>query len=303
MTASAGKDSGAAIRERAHRPSARWRRGHGAILARVMVYTLLVGLSIVFLYPFYWMLISSFRSTEHILASPLALLPESFDLRAYRSILRIGGVPLWRYVGNSLWITFASVTVTVIVAALGAYALTRRPKLPGFRFLRFGFLLTIMYPYMLLVIPVYVVVFRLGLLGSYTGIILFLSVGAIQFFLFEQFFRSLPWELVEAAQVDGASEHQILARIILPMAAPVVGTVTLITFILNWSQWFPVLVISTSPSTYTLPVALLSLNSELGTNFQGIMALACITTLPVIVVFLLTQRTVMEGLTIGAVKG
>jgi len=270
---------------------------------RVVVYLLLSALAIAFLYPFFWMFVSSFRTTEHILASPLALWPESFDLRAYRSILRIGGVPLWQYLANSLWITFASMAVTVVVTAFGAYALTRRPDLPGFRLLRFGFLLTIMYPYMLLVIPVYVVVFRLGLLGTYTGIILFLSVGAIQFFLFEQFFRSLPWELVEAAQVDGAAEHQILLRIILPMAAPIVGTVTLVTFILNWSQWFPVLVISTSPDTYTLPVALLSLNSELGTNFQGIMALACITTFPVIVVFLLTQRTVMEGLATGAVKG
>ena len=288
-----------AVRRHRSTGSRRWR----PILARVAAYAVLSALAVVFLYPFYWMLVSSFRTTEHILASPLALLPESFDLRAYRSILRIGGVSLWQYVVNSLWITFSSVVVTVAVASFGAYALTRRPNLPGFRWLRFGFLLTIMYPYMLLVIPVYIVVFRLGLLGSYTGIILFLSVGAIQFFLFEQFFRSLPLELVEAAQVDGASEHQILFRIILPMAAPIVGTVTLITFILNWSQWFPVLVISTSPATYTLPVALLGLNSELGTNFQGIMALACITTGPVIAVFLLTQRTVMEGLTIGAVKG
>lgn len=302
---SAAPNPGRRPADRRPAPLGRRRRARGPTwwLLRVVVYAVLITLSIAFIYPFYWMLVSSFRSTESILSAPLALLPEGFDLRAYRSILRIGGVPLWQYLANSLWITFASMVLTVVVTAFGAYALTRKPNLPGFRWLRFGFLLTIMYPYMLLVIPVYIVVFRLGLLGSYTGIILFLSVGAVQFFLFEQFFRSLPWELVEAAQVDGAAEHQILLRIIMPMALPVVGTVTLITFILNWSQWFPVLVISTSPDTYTLPVALLSLNSELGTNFQGVMALACITTLPVIVVFLLTQRTVMEGLTIGAVKG
>ena len=168
---------------------------------------------------------------------------------------------------------------------------------------KFGFLLTIMYPYMLLVIPVYIVMYHLGLLGTYTGIIVFLSLGPIQFFLFEQFFRTIPRELIEAARVDGCSEWQVLFKVVLPVAAPVVGTVTLVTFLLNWSQWFPVLVISSSPDTYTLPVALLTMNSELGTNFQGIMALATITTIPVVIVFLLTQRRVMQGIAAGAVKG
>lgn len=108
--------------------------------------------------------------------------------------------------------------------------------------------------------------------------------------------------LVKAALVDDASELQVLFRIVMPVCWPVVGTVTLITFLINWSQWFPVHVISRSPKTYTLPAALL-LNSELGVNFQGIMALATLTTLPVVVVFLLTQRRVMQGMAAGAVKG
>jgi ABC-type glycerol-3-phosphate transport system permease component len=91
--------------------------------------------------------------------------------------------------------------------------------------------------------------------------------------------------------------------VVLPMAMPVTATVTLIGFMLNWAQWFPVLVISRSPDTYTLPVALLAMNTELGSNFQGIMALAVITTLPVAIVFLLAQRRVMQGMAAGAVKG
>jgi drug/metabolite transporter (DMT)-like permease len=136
---------------------------------------------------------------------------------------------------------------------------------------------------MLLVIPVYLVMFKLGLLGSYAGIVLFLALGPLQFFLFEQFFRKIPVEVIEAALIDGAGEWRILTRVVLPMAMPVTATVTLITFLLNWAQWFPIMVISRSPDTYTLPVALLSMNSELGANFQGIMALAVLTTLPVAV--------------------
>ena len=272
-------------------------------LAQVVLYAIATVVSVVFLYPYYWMLVSSFRSTEAILTNPLRLFPETIDLTAFSDISRTGGVDLWVYAANSVFITVASTAIAVLIAAFGAYSLVRKPDLPGFRIIRFGFLLTIMYPYMLLVIPVYIVMYYLGLLGTYTGIILFLSLGPIQFFLFEQFFRSIPRELIEAARVDGASETQTLLRIVMPMAWPVVAMVTLVTFLLNWSQWFPILVISRSPHSYTLPVALLSLNSELGTNFQGIMALATLTTVPVVIVFLFAQRRVMEGITAGAVKG
>lgn len=271
--------------------------------AQVAAYATATLVALAFLYPYWWMLVSAFRSTRAIMSDPLRFLPESLDLSILSEIADIGGVPLWRYGANSLAITSLSTLLGVVVTALGAYALTRRPKLPGFALLRNGFLVTIMYPYMLLVIPVYLVMFRLGLLGSYAGLILFLALGPIQFFLFEQFFRKIPPEVIEAAVIDGASEFQILFRVVLPLAAPITATVALITFLLNWAQWFPILVISKSPETYTLPVALLAMNTELGANFQGIMALAVITTLPVAVIFLLAQKRVMEGMAAGAVKG
>ena len=259
--------------------------------------------SVMFAYPYLWMVAGSFRSTRAMLTAPLRLWPESFDMAGYAAIGRIGDLSLLRALVNSIVITGASSVLAVMTAALGAYAITRRPRALVFRLLRGGFLVTMMYPYMLLVIPVYLVVYRLGLLGSYAGIVLFLAVGPIQFFLFEQFFRALPGEVIEAATIDGASELVILTRIVLPMARPVVATVGIITFLLNWAQWFPVLVISTSSDSWTLPVALLNLNGELGVNFQGIMALAVVTTVPVAMLFLLMQRRVMAGMTEGAVKG
>lgn len=272
-------------------------------VVQIAAYLFAGAVSLAFLYPYWWMLVSAFRSTRAIMDAPLRLLPERFDLSIFSEIASIGGVSLTRYIVNSLLITGASTALGVVVTALGAYALTRAPKLPGFAVLRYGFLVTIMYPYMLLVIPVYLVMFKLGLLGSYAGIILFLALGPIQFFLFEQFFRKIPAEVIEAAIIDGASEWQILFKVVLPMAAPITATVALITFLLNWAQWFPIMVISKSPDTYTLPVALLAMNTELGANFQGIMALAVITTLPVAILFLFAQKRVMEGMASGAVKG
>jgi len=266
-------------------------------------YAAAIAVSIFFLYPYWWMLLGAFRSTENILTAPLALFPESIDFKAFADVAKVSGVSLWRYIANSLVITGLSTAIGVGVTALGAYALVRRPKLLPMRFLRSGFLLTIMYPYMLLVIPVYIVMFKIGLLGTYTGIILFLSLGPVQFFLFEQFFRTIPTEVIEAAITDGASEFRIFRSIVMPLAMPVVATVTIITFLLNWAQWFPVLVVSRSPKTYTLPVALLNMNGELGVNFQGIMALAILTTIPVTIVFLVAQRRVIQGMAEGAVKG
>lgn len=272
-------------------------------LLQAMGYLVATVTSVLFLYPYWWMLVSAFRPTRAIMSDPLRPWPEVLSFQIFSEIGRIGGVNLSTYALNSVLITSAATVLGVGVTALGAYALVRRPRAPGFSLVRYGFLVTIMYPYMLLVIPVYLVMFRLGLLGSYAGIILFLALGPLQFFLFEQFFRKIPSEVIEAALIDGASEWQILTRVVMPMAMPITATVALITFLLNWAQWFPILVISRSPDTYTLPVALLSMNSELGSNFQGIMALAVLTTLPVAALFLLAQKRVMEGMASGAVKG
>jgi ABC-type glycerol-3-phosphate transport system permease component len=272
-------------------------------LVSLLAYAIAIPIAAVVLFPYAWMLAGAFRRTRDVLSDPLRIWPEQFNLDVLADIARIGGAPLTGFIVNSLLYTTLATLLGTLAAALGAYAITRKPHLPGFRWLRAGFLLTVMYPYMLLVIPVYIVMHQLGLLGSALGIVLFLSLGPIQFFLFEQFFRAIPKEVIEAATIDGASEWQVLRRIVLPMAMPVTVTVALIGFLLTWAQWFPVLVISRGPETYTLPVALLSLNTELGASFQGIMALAVLTTLPPAILFLLAQRRVMQGMAQGAVKG
>jgi multiple sugar transport system permease protein len=270
---------------------------------RVLAYAAAIVVSLICLYPYYWMLVSAFRSSQDILSAPLRPWPETMSLDVLREIASVGGTPLWRYALNSVLITGASTALGVVITALGAYALVRRPGFWLFRLLRAGFMMTIMYPYMLLVIPVYIVMYKIGLLGSYSGIILFLALGPIQFFLFEQFFQAVPKSVIEAAVIDGASELQVLFLVVMPLAMPIVATASIITFLLNWAQWLPVLVVSRSPDTYTLPVALMNLNGELGVNFQGIMALSVITTIPVTLFFLIAQRRVMSGMTAGAVKG
>lgn len=270
---------------------------------RIALFALATLISLLFVYPFVWMAASAFRSQAAILAAPLRLLPERLDLTAFHDIGTIGGTPLLSYAVNSVGITLAATVLGVAATGLAAYALHRNPRLPLFGTVRAGFLLTIMYPNMLLVIPLYFVTFKLGLLGSYLGIILVLSLVPLVFFIFVQFFASIPREMVEAASVDGAREWQIFLLVILPVARPVVATCVLIAFLLNWKQWFPIMVLSTDAATHTLPVALVSLNGEYGINFQATMALATLTVVPVLAVFLAAQRHVIGGFMAGAVKG
>lgn len=272
-------------------------------LQRVYSYIVAVIISVVFVYPFVWMFANSFKTTREILQFPLRLFPERFTFSAYEALAAIGGNPISLYLYNSLLIVGAATVLATLVTSLGAYAIWRKPHLPLFSLIEKLFLLSIMYPYILLLMPVYVIMFRLGLLGSRIGIILFLTLGPVQYFLFREFFSKIPKELVESGQMDGAREIQTFSYIVAPMARPVFLTVFLLSFILNWENWFPVLIISTSMKTYTLPVVLFNFDSQLEVNFPEIMALATVVSIPIMVVFLLTQRRVIEGFAAGSVKG
>jgi ABC-type glycerol-3-phosphate transport system permease component len=270
---------------------------------RIAGYLVALFIALLMVYPFVWMISSSLKPTKEIFESTLNLIPEQPTVKAYESLRVLAGIAMERYVFNSLYIVGVSTVLSVLVSSLGAYAVHRKPGLPGFGLLDKFFLVSIMYPYILLLMPVYVLMFRLGLLGTYTGIILFLTLGPIQYYLFREFFSKVPDSVIESAQMDGATEWQVFGRIVFPMARPVFLTGFLLTFILNWDKWFPVLVISTSMKTYTLTVALFNLDTQLQVDFPAIMALSTIVSAPIIAVFIATQRRVMEGFAVGSVKG
>jgi len=272
-------------------------------LVRVFVYLSASLVSAMMIFPFLWMISSSLKPTRDIFADTLRLIPKKVTFSAYESLRNLAGIPFGVYLTNSVVIVGFSVALGIFVSSLGAYAISRKPDLPGFRMVEKLFLLSIMYPYILLMTPVYVVMYHLGLLGSVAGIVLFLALGPIQYFLFREFFTKIPKAVIESAQMDGAGELRTFVSVIAPMAQPVFMTALLLGFIINWDNWFPVLVISTSMKTYTLPVALFNLDSQLEVNFPEIMALSTLVSLPVMLVFVLTQRKVIAGFAAGSVKG
>lgn len=275
-----------------------------------MVYAVLIGITIIMVYPFVWMLFGSFKSNTEIVQNPLTLLPEKWSLEGYRSIQTLGGYAIWHYFLNSVMISAGTTILVVLSTALGGYALYRKRDLPLFGFLEKIFMVSLMYPAVLLLIPLYVIIVQSKILygtGNFWGIILASSTGAwgaaLPFFLFKQFFASVPYSLVEAATIDGASEASIFFRVMCPVMKPVFSTSILISFLTSWGLWLPVLMLSKDMSTYTLAAMLVNLNSDLGVDLSQTAALSTVVTLPVVVIFLLTQRKVMEGIAAGSVKG
>lgn len=274
------------------------------------VYLLLSIITVIMIYPFLWMFFASFKTNADIIQNPLSLIPKAWTLDGYRAIQTMGGYPLGHYFKNSVIIAGGTTLLVVFSTAMGGYALYRKRDLPFFGIIEKSFMISLMYPAVLLLIPLYVIVVQSKVLygtGNYMGIILASATGAwgaaLPFFLFKQFFSSVPYSLVEAANIDGATERQIFLEIMCPVMKPVISTAFLISFLTSWGLWLPVLMLSKDMSTYTLASMLVNLNSDLGVDLSQTAALSTVVTLPVVLIFLLTQRKVMDGIAAGSVKG
>jgi multiple sugar transport system permease protein len=266
--------------------------------------------SFVMIYPFLWMFFASFKTNADIVQNPLFLIPQKWTLDGYRKIQNMGGYPVLHYMKNSVIVAGCTTLLVVLSTSMGGYALYRKRNLPLFGIFEKSFMISLMYPAVLLLIPLYVIVVQSKILygtGNFAGIILASATGAwgaaLPFFLFKQFFASVPYSLVEASTIDGATEPQIFFRVMCPVMRPVLSTAFLISFLTNWNLWLPVLMLSKDMSTYTLDAMLVNINSDLGVDLSQTAALSTVITLPVIIIFLLTQRKVMDGIAAGSVKG
>jgi len=275
----------------------------------LLVYLVLGMISFIMIYPFLWMLFGSFKTNQEIIQHPLSLFPKRWVTSGWKGIMILSGNPIGHYFKNSVIIAGGSTLLVVFATSLGGYALYRKSNLPGFSVIETSFTLSLMYPAVLLLIPLYVIVLQLKLYGTgnYWGIIFASSTGAwgaaLPFFLFKNFFQSLPYDLIESATLDGAGEFQLFYKIVVPVMYPVFTTATLISFLSSWGLWLPVLMLSRDMSTYNLAAMLVNLNSDLGVDLSMTAALSTTISFPVVLIFLITQRKVMEGIAAGSVKG
>ena len=262
---------------------------------------LLVGVgSLLMLAPFYFMFVFATHSRTEIFNLPHTLF---FGNEFFNNLaLLTSKIPFWRSLGWSLYVALASTGLTLLFCSMGGYAFA----LFEFRFKKPLFMLvmgTMLIPSFLGMIPTFMIMDAFGWIDQPRALYIPGAASAFGIFMMRQFVASaIPRDLIEAARMDGCSELGIYWRIVLPLLSPAMGTLGLITFIASWNNFIGPLIVMRSPEMYTLPLALRSMQSPVNTEWGAVMAGAAIATLPLLVLFAISSRRLIDGLTAGAVK-
>jgi len=281
--------------------------GRSARLWRACLTGLMVLVAIAWLLPAMWVLVTSLKLTENIVRVPPEWIPWPVTIAHYGEVLfsssrtaRIG-----RAFFNSTVVSLGSVAVVVLTSAMAAYPLARM-RFRG-QSLVFGLLIgSLMIPNAVILVPQYVLVQRLGWLSTYQGLIVPEAAMTFAFgvFLLRQFFLTIPSELEDAARIDGADRWQIFTRIVLPLSQPVLGALAIFAFRSAWNDFLWPLIAVNKPDMFPLPVALALLRGAYAAESYGpIMAGAVLSALPLLIVFLVANRRIVEGVRVSALKG
>ncbi|RVU55707.1 carbohydrate ABC transporter permease [Anaerosphaera multitolerans] len=257
-------------------------------------------LVVIFVFPFAWMVVTSLKTLGQTLQMPPGFIVKNpqWDnfVRAFEAI------PFLHMLKNSLIVVTGTLLCQVVTVIPAAYAFARY-DFKGRKIL-FGItLVTMMIPAQLIFLPVFLMFSKLGLINSYLSLILPSATSAFAIFMLRQTFMQVPKELVEAAKLDGASEGKIITRIMLPIARPTLVTLGLITFISSWNDYFWPFVLTTNDAVRTLPVGIAALRTmEGGLNYHIIMAGNVLLIIPVLIVFVIAQRQIMDALSYTGIK-
>jgi multiple sugar transport system permease protein len=284
---------------RATRP--RRRRRAARRLQRIAAYAALTALSLVFAVPFLWLLSTSLKPPAQLFRLPPEWIPDPFTWSNYPRALT--QIPFALYLKNTLYIALFNVVASVIACSLVAYGFARI-QWPGRNFLFLVLVSTLMIPFPVTLIPTFLIFRDLGWINTpHPLTIPALTGNAFFIFLLRQFYLTIPDELSAAARIDGANELQIYWRIILPLARPALAVVALFTFMANWNDFLGPLIYLSDRDQYTLAIGLYGFLSRVRTDWGPLMAAATIMVAPIVVLFFLTQRTFIQGITLTGIKG
>lgn len=273
-------------------------------LDSILMYLILTSIALVSVFPFWWMLVASTRRSATILTAPPPVLPGDALLLNYQQLMQ--QLPYWRNTLNSLFVAGVHTTLVLFFCSLGGYAFAKF-RFPGRDKLFAMMLATMMIPSVLGIIPSFMLMKWIGWLEGWQNYLPLIIPGianAFGIFWMRQYITSaIPDDLMDAARIDGAHEFRIYWNIILPVITPALAALAIFTFMGKWNDFFWPLIILKDQAKYTLPVALASLpnlySNEIGVQLLG----ATIAIAPVMIVFLLSARRFMAGLTAGAIKG
>jgi alpha-1,4-digalacturonate transport system permease protein len=259
-----------------------------------------IGLCLIFLIPVFWVLFCAFQSSEHLFGFPPNFDPRQFSLTNFQAVFETGDVP--RYAMNSLIVATTSSLITVFASSMAGFALAK------YRFLgrQFIFLLIIsvlLVPLQVLMVPVFLVLKALGWINNLIGIIIPPAATATGTFMMRQYILGIPDELLEAARLDGASHWKIYRHVILPLSAPALGAIGILSFTWRWNDYLWPLIVISNQQNFTLQLSLANLVGTNTVEWGTLLAYATLAMVPVLIVFLCFQRYFIRGSLAGGVKG
>lgn len=263
---------------------------------------ILAVFSIIFLSPFFFMLVSSFKPGQELISKGLTW-KINFDvmsLNNYKTLF-FGDSRYLDWYKSSLIITLIYTVLSLLFSSMVGYGLA----VYNFKMKRIIFflvLLTMMVPLQILLLPLYQLMITLKLIDTYMGVVLPFAVSPFAIFFFRQYIIGLPKDLIEAARIDGCNEFKIFFRIIAPLMKPAFGAMTILQAMISWNSFVWPLIVLRSTENLTLPIGLASLITPYGHNYDMLMSGAVMSVIPVAIIFLLNQRAFIEGLTAGGIK-
>lgn len=267
---------------------------------RLIQQIILIIISLLFLFPFIILLCTSFKYPDDIFHLPIRLLPRAMDWGNYANVFK--EMPFLRYLLNTLFLCVVNVLGQLITSPLVAYSLSKI-KWKGRNILFIFVLGTMMLPFQVTMIPVYMIWNSLGLVGTYIPLTLTAFFGNAFFvFMLRQFFMNLPNEMLEAAEVDGAGSLTTYFKIVLPLARPALTTVAIFTFLWTWTDFLGPLIYLNNPNMYTLSVGLESFFTQHGVEWGPLMAASVVFSVPLIILFFFAQKQFIKGITMTGIK-
>ncbi len=265
----------------------------------ILRYVLLVGMTVVAIFPFYWMLVGSFMPLGDLFSVPPKALPPHPTVSNYFELFQ--RIPFSRNMLNSFVIACLASGIGLFLATLAGFAFAKY-QFPGREVLFYGMIATLVLPEEVLVVPLFILMSQIGWVDTYQGAVVPSIASAFGIFWMRQYMQSIPDEMLDAARVDGASEPQIYARIVLPVLGPGLAALAMILFMRAWNTFLWPLIVLRSEDMYTIPLSLARLIGVFEQPYNLVLAGSALATLPLVVVFVALQRQFIAGVMAGALK-
>jgi len=273
---------------------------HKRKLGTAVYYILAVVVALLAMIPFLWMLSTSLKSRGALMSVPVEWIPKEPTLKAYIKVF--SKFPFLKTIGNSLFISISYTVITLISASMAAFAFAKL-RFPTADLLLKVFLATMMIPTQVTIIPLFVVMNKLGIINTYSSVILPSIFRPFAVFLLVQQMKTIPNDFLDAASIDGASVFTLYSKIALPLCVPTLATLSITTFMESWNDYLWPLLMLTDKSKMTLPIALSTLNGQYATEYNVLMAGSLISMIPIVLIYCFAQKYFRNGIMAGGIKG